>query len=158
MARSLDSELSAMAATSGPSTANCWCSVRAAPSSRVRSRCASVSAGSSHHGSHTSPTVTSAQRASVNPAMWSWCRWLATTRSMIGPPAGPSLQVAIRSEITVPSECSPRPMPCTPQSTSIRHGRSSKRGTVSRKQSPKPTAYIRSVAVTTAGPDPVDPG
>ena len=71
MARSLDSELSAMAATSGPSTANRWCSVRAAPSSRVRSRCASVSAGSSHHGSHTSPTVTSPQRASVNPAMWS---------------------------------------------------------------------------------------
>ena len=74
MARSLDRELSAMAAISGPSTANFWCSVRAAPSSRVRNRWASVSVGSSHHGSQTSPTVTSSHRASVNPAMWSWCR------------------------------------------------------------------------------------
>ena len=158
MARSFDSELRAMAAISGPSTANCRCSVLAAASSRVRSRCASVSEGSSHHGSQTSPTVTSPHRASVNPEMWSWCRWLATTRSITGAPPSPSLQVAMRSEITVPSECSPRPIPCTPQSTSIRHGRSSKRGTVSRKQSPKPTAYIRNVAVTTVGPDPVDPG
>ncbi len=133
----------------------------AVDTSELRRTCASLSSGFSTKGTMTSPTSTASQSATAKPVMWSWWWWVATSTSRRGgEPAGVTAARSAMTALTTspmvretPSTFA-RPWLCTPQSTSMRHVWSP-RLTVTTKQSPKPTLYMRTETVVAAGSVPV---